>query len=112
MYTHIPVMRTFIQHLQSQDYRVCAVYLLDAQFLGGRLAAARPPGADGRPLSLLDDPSKFCSGVLSAMSVMVNLEVPHLNVLTKMDLVTNADRKRDLERCARRGGAWREPRGR
>jgi Conserved hypothetical ATP binding protein len=34
----------------------------------------------------------FCSGVLSAMSAMVNLEIPWINVLSKMDLVTsNAD---------------------
>ena len=28
------------------------------------------------------------SGVLSAMSAMVNLEVPWLNIMSKMDLVT------------------------
>jgi Conserved hypothetical ATP binding protein len=34
----------------------------------------------------------FRSGVLSAMSAMVNLEIPWINVLSKMDLVTsNAD---------------------
>ena len=29
-----------------------------------------------------------CSGVLSAMSAMVNLEIPWINVMSKMDLVT------------------------
>ena len=29
------------------------------------------------------------SGVLSAMSAMVNLEVPWLNIMSKMDLVTS-----------------------
>ena len=29
------------------------------------------------------------SGVLSAMSAMVNLEVPWINVMSKMDLVTS-----------------------
>jgi hypothetical protein len=34
----------------------------------------------------------FFSGVLSAMSAMVNLEIPWINVMSKMDLVTlNAD---------------------
>ena len=31
----------------------------------------------------------FCSGVLSAMSAMVNLEIPWINVMSKMDLVTS-----------------------
>ena len=29
------------------------------------------------------------SGVLSAMSAMVNLEIPWINIMSKMDLVTN-----------------------
>ena len=30
--------------------------------------------------------AKFLSGVLSALSAMIQLEIPHINVLTKMDL--------------------------
>ena len=30
------------------------------------------------------------SGVLSAMSAMVNLEVPWINIMSKMDLVTSS----------------------
>lgn len=76
LYTHIPVMKQLVAHVQQQDYRVAAVYLLDAQFL--------------------DDPGKFFSGVLSALSTMMTLEVPHINVLTKMDLVTDKHRKAEL----------------
>ncbi len=32
--------------------------------------------------------SRDTSGVLSAMSAMVNLEVPWINIMSKMDLVT------------------------
>jgi len=40
----------------------------------------------------MEDRYKFFSGVLSAMSAMVNLEIPWINVMSKMDLVTeNAD---------------------
>ena len=67
LYTHSPVMRTLIQAMTRLDYRVCAVYLLDAQFM--------------------DDPPKFFAGVMTAMSAMVQLEVPHINILSKMDLV-------------------------
>lgn len=33
------------------------------------------------------DPTKFISGVLCSLSAMVQLELPHINVLTKCDLV-------------------------
>eukprot|EP00053_Salpingoeca_punica_P006988 m.64794 g.64794 ORF g.64794 m.64794 type:complete len:272 (+) comp13949_c0_seq2:76-891(+) len=76
LYTHIPVMRKFTEHLQSLDYRVVAVYLLDSQFI--------------------DDPAKFFAGLLSAMSTMLHLEIPHVNVLSKVDLL-GPDRQDDLE---------------
>ncbi len=37
------------------------------------------------------------SGVLCALSTMVNLEIPHVNVMSKVDLL-NKDAKRELER--------------
>lgn len=51
----------------------------------------------------MEDKSKFFAGVLSAMSCMINLEVPHINILSKMDLVKPAKGgkgrlKRDVER--------------
>ena len=44
--------------------RVCGVFLIDSHFM-----------VDG---------GKFISGALAALSVMVNLEVPHVNVLSKV----------------------------
>ncbi len=32
---------------------------------------------------------KFVAGTLSALSAMVQLELPHVNVLTKVDLIKN-----------------------
>jgi len=55
LYTHIPVMRQFVEFLRSSNFYICGVFLIDAQFLV--------------------DASKFASGVLSALSAMVNLEV-------------------------------------
>jgi hypothetical protein len=34
LYTHLPLMRQLIQHIQSLDYRVVGLYLLDSQFMG------------------------------------------------------------------------------
>ncbi|KFM83536.1 GPN-loop GTPase 3, partial [Stegodyphus mimosarum] len=43
------------------------------------------------------EPSKFISGIMSALSAMVTLEIPHLNVLSKIDLLSKHSRKQ-LER--------------
>jgi len=40
------------------------------------------------------DVTKFISGCMASLSAMVQLELPHVNILSKMDLVTN---KKDLE---------------
>lgn len=39
--------------------------------------------------------TKFVSGCMASLSAMVQLELPHVNILSKMDLVTN---KRDIEK--------------
>lgn len=44
------------------------------------------------------DRAKFFSGTLSAMSAMIMLEVPHVNILSKMDLVKGQIAKRELKR--------------
>ena len=68
-------MKKFILNLEKLNYRIVCVYLLDSHFLL--------------------DPSKFFSGVLSAMSAMgihflfkVLMELPHINVLSKIDLIS------------------------
>lgn len=68
LYTHHPFLPTLVQNLTRLGIRVCAVYLIESQFM--------------------EDKYKFFSGVLSAMSAMVNLEIPWINVMSKMDLVT------------------------
>ena len=39
------------------------------------------------------DGGTFLSGCMAALSVMVNLEVPHINVLSKIDLLSASARK-------------------
>ena len=63
-------MKDLVNALERIGYRLCIVYLLDAQFM--------------------EDESKFFSGALTAMSAMVQLELPHVNVFSKMDLVENS----------------------
>ncbi|KAG6011701.1 hypothetical protein E4U43_008164 [Claviceps pusilla] len=81
LYTHIPILPTLVKYLcqpGSLDIRMAAVYLLEATFVVDR--------------------AKFFAGTLSAMSAMLMLEVPHINVLSKMDLVKDQVRKKDLKR--------------
>lgn len=74
LYTHLDVMKKLIQVLESWDFRVCGVFLIDSQFMV--------------------ETTKFFSGVLSALSAMVNFETPHVNVITKMDLLNKAGRRK------------------
>ena len=81
LYTHIPILPALVQHLTrtgSLDVRLCAAYLLEATFVIDR--------------------AKFFAGTLSAMSAMIMLEIPHINILSKMDLVKGQVGKRELKR--------------
>lgn len=61
--------------LQRQcDFRLCAVFLLDSQFLV--------------------EPHKFVSGGLAALSAMVALELPFVAVMSKVDLLSVTQKKR------------------
>ncbi|CAG8578002.1 7471_t:CDS:2 [Paraglomus brasilianum] len=67
LYTHFPIIRRLCECLQRMNFSICGVYLLESQFI--------------------EDKSKFFAGVLSAMSAMISLEIPHINVMSKMDLL-------------------------
>ncbi|EGO01978.1 hypothetical protein SERLA73DRAFT_120629 [Serpula lacrymans var. lacrymans S7.3] len=69
LYTHHPFLPSLVRHLTRMGIRTCGVYLLESQFM--------------------EDKYKFFSGVLTAMSAMVNLEVPWINIMSKMDLITS-----------------------
>lgn len=81
LYTHVPILPALVKYLSqpgSLDIRMAAIYLLEATFVVDR--------------------AKFFSGTLSAMSAMLMLEVPHINVLSKMDLVKGQVKKKDMKR--------------
>lgn len=81
LYTHIPILPSLVKFLSrpgSLDIRLCAAYLLEATFIVDR--------------------AKFFSGTLSAMSAMILMEMPHINILSKMDLIKGQVRKKDLKK--------------
>ena len=60
LYTHIPVMKRIVNNLKLWGFNVCGVCTIDATFVV--------------------DVTKFLSGALMALSTMINLELPHVNV--------------------------------
>lgn len=62
------------------------MYLIDSQFMEDRYKFFRYVV----PCPSLPILTSFASGVLSAMSAMVNLEIPWINIMSKMDLVSQS----------------------
>ena len=79
LYTHIPVMNKIIDTLRLWGYAhtMVSVFIVDATFV--------------------TDPAKFISGSLLALSAMISMQLPHVNVLSKCDLVEKASMDRILE---------------
>ncbi|XP_068561987.1 GPN-loop GTPase 3 [Cebidichthys violaceus] len=73
LYTHLPVMKQLVEQLQQREFRVCGVFLVDSQFMV--------------------ESFKFISGVMAALSAMVLLEIPQINIMTKMDLLSPKAKK-------------------
>lgn len=73
LYTHMKVIKDLISILESMNFRLCSVFVVDSQFMV--------------------DASKFLSGTMAALSVMINLELPHVNILSKIDLLSKSSKK-------------------
>ncbi|KAI5308480.1 ATP binding protein [Ascosphaera atra] len=81
LYTHVPLLPSLLQHLSRAgplNISLCAAYLLESTFVADR--------------------AKFFAGTLSAMSAMIMLEMPHVNILSKMDQVKKMIGKKELNR--------------
>lgn len=72
LYTHLKAGQQLAKLLESWNFRLCSVFLVDSQFM-----------IDG---------AKFLSGTMAALSVMVNMELPHVNILSKMDLLSKTSK--------------------
>jgi GPN-loop GTPase len=67
LYTHERSVYNILQKIQKLNYRISVVHLVDAHHC--------------------TDSAKFISVVMVSLSSMVRLELPHINVLSKMDLM-------------------------
>ena len=79
LYTHIPIMRRIIDQMQMWGYgsSIVSVFVIDATFVC--------------------DAPKFISGCLLSLSSMISLELPHVNILSKCDLVDEETVERILD---------------
>lgn len=75
LYTHYDIVPRLVKCFERHDYRVLALYCLESNFLL--------------------DIGKFFGGLLNATAAMLNVGIPHLNVITKMDLIQKEDDEDD-----------------
>ncbi|TPX47656.1 hypothetical protein SeLEV6574_g02541 [Synchytrium endobioticum] len=67
LYTHHDGMRQIIRILLKQQYRLCSVHLVDSHYC--------------------TDPTKYVAMLLVSLQMMLKMELPHVNVLSKVDLM-------------------------
>lgn len=83
LYSHLPIMHNLVKQIQMWGYQMVSVYLLDALFVL--------------------EPSKFISGCMLSLSCMLQLGLPHINVVTKCDL---ADKSQVLHILESESAVW------
>ena len=72
--SHFDMMKKFVHYLtENMNFRVCVVFLLDSQFVS--------------------DMSKYFSSLMVSLITLINLELPVVNVLTKVDKIPPEARK-------------------
>ncbi|KAF4088004.1 hypothetical protein AMELA_G00077820 [Ameiurus melas] len=67
LYTHHSAVRNIFAQLSKWNFRLTAVHLVDSHYCA--------------------DPAKFISVLCTSLSTMLQVELPHVNVLSKMDLI-------------------------
>ncbi|XP_010282974.1 PREDICTED: GPN-loop GTPase 2 [Phaethon lepturus] len=67
LYTHHDALKNIFAQLAKWNFRLAAVHLVDSHYC--------------------TDPGKFISVLCTSLSTMLHVELPHVNVLSKMDLI-------------------------
>uniref|UniRef100_A0A1A7WJL9 GPN-loop GTPase 2 n=1 Tax=Iconisemion striatum TaxID=60296 RepID=A0A1A7WJL9_9TELE len=67
LYTHQHSVKNIFSQLAKWNFRLTAVHLVDSHYCA--------------------DPAKFISVLCTSLSTMLHVELPHVNVLSKMDLI-------------------------
>eukprot|EP00756_Hemistasia_phaeocysticola_P064412 Hpha_TRINITY_DN7775_c0_g1::TRINITY_DN7775_c0_g1_i2::g.85336::m.85336/K06883/K06883; uncharacterized protein len=72
LFTHIGVLPGIARLLEAKGYKVAIAYLMDSSVV-------------------LSDTAKYIAGTLAAVSAMLTIEMPQVNILTKMDLTRRVE---------------------
>lgn len=67
LYTLHKSIKNIIEKLNKLDYRLCTVNLIDSHYC--------------------TDPGKFISVLITTLNMMLHIEMPHVNLLSKIDLI-------------------------
>ncbi|BFY97412.1 hypothetical protein BsWGS_00452 [Bradybaena similaris] len=67
LYTHHNSVKNLLEKLDSWNFRLTAVHLVDSHYCS--------------------DPGKFVAILLTSLNTMLQLSLPHVNVLSKIDLI-------------------------
>ncbi|XP_075294342.1 GPN-loop GTPase 2 [Opisthocomus hoazin] len=67
LYTHHGALKNVFAQLAKWNFRLAAVHLVDSHYC--------------------TDPGKFISVLCTSLSTMLHVELPHVNILSKMDLI-------------------------
>ncbi|XP_072277508.1 GPN-loop GTPase 2 [Pyxicephalus adspersus] len=67
LYTHHPALPNILRQLQAWGLQLCAVHLVDSHYC--------------------TDPAKFISVLCTSLSTMLHVQLPHINILSKVDLI-------------------------
>ncbi|XP_013787377.1 GPN-loop GTPase 2-like [Limulus polyphemus] len=67
LYTHHRSIQNIVKKLQEADLQLTAVHLVDSHYC--------------------NDPGKFIAVALTSLSTMLWMELPHVNVLSKVDII-------------------------
>ncbi len=71
LYSHLDVMQRLAKAISKSGFNLCAGYCTDATYL--------------------TEPTKYIATCLTSVSAMVQIALPHLNILTKCDKVNNTE---------------------
>lgn len=77
LYSHYDIMKRITNYLKKRGFSICSVFCLDCTFL--------------------QEQSKFISGNVLSLATMIQMELPHLTVMTKCDLISKSKILQDIE---------------
>ncbi|CAH0546596.1 unnamed protein product [Brassicogethes aeneus] len=76
LFTHHASIKNIFTKLEKLSYHLCAVHMVDSHYCS--------------------DPTKFISTLLLSLSTMMQISLPHINVLSKVDLLKKNSSKLDF----------------